>query len=493
MVMRTALEQAGAERGLLILPDGGAQRIAAVAMTGGEAPRVQLRDMPASSSVLPESVLYHVLRTKESVILDDAAADATFAADPYIREHRTRSMLCMPLMNRAKLIGALYLENNLITRAFAPARISVLRLLASQAATSLENTRLYRDLAERESRIRRLVDANIVGILVWGANGDVLEANDAFLRMVGYERKDLISGRVRWTDLTPPEWRESTELALAQMAVTGQLPPMEKEYIRKDGSRVPVMVARAAFDASGKEGVAFVIDLTERKEAEHRLRESYEMLRELTSRRETAREEERKHLAREMHDELGQYLTALRMRASALRIQFGSEHPMLFDGTRALVALVDETMQVLRGVITSLRPPALDTGIVAALEWLAAEFNRNGRTTCRLRVQDESIVMSEDRAIVLFRLVQEALTNVARHAAATEVIITLERTADAFVLEVRDDGQGFDARAIRKTSFGLVGMEERVLMLGGRIDVVSSPGAGTAIKVNLPDRQATPE
>ena len=128
---------------------------------------------------------------------------------------------------------------------------------------------------------------------------------------------------------------------------------------------------------------------------------------------------------------------------------------------------------------------------MAALEWLAAEFDRNGRTVCRLRVQDENIVMSEDHAIVLFRLVQEALTNVARHAAASEVIITLERTPVACVLEVRDDGQGFNAQVIRKTSFGLAGMEERVLMLGGQIEVLSAPGAGTSIKVSLPDRQAS--
>ncbi|TKC80249.1 PAS domain S-box protein [Trinickia terrae] len=492
MVMRTAIEQAGAERGLLILPDGGTQRIAAEATTSGGTPRVALRDMPASASALPESVLYHVLRTKESVILDDAASEPAFAADPYIREHQTRSILCLPLMNQAKLTGALYLENNLITRAFAPARIAVLRLVASQAATSLENTRLYRDLAEREARIRRLVDANIVGIIVWRADGAILEANDAFLRIVGYEREDLFSGRIRWMDLTPPEWRESTELALAQMANIGYMPPAEKSYIRKDGSRVPVMVGRAAFDASGKEGVAFVIDLTERKEAEQRLRESYEMLRELTSRRETAREEERKHIAREMHDELGQYLTALRMRASAIRMQFGDDRPDLVGQTQTLVALVDETMQVVRGVITSLRPPALDTGIVAALEWLAAEFNRSGRTVCRLRLQDEHIVVSEDRAIVLFRVVQEALTNVARHAAAGQVIIALARTPDACLLEVRDDGRGFDPLAARKKSFGLAGMRERVRMLGGQIEIVSAPGNGTAIKVSLPDRRATP-
>ncbi|WP_240702380.1 AAA family ATPase [Trinickia terrae] len=485
-LMVIASENAGAERGLLILPHGTEQRIEAEATVEGRNVVVALPQRRASSAALPVSVLHYVTSTRESVILDDASVGNRFAADPYIRQRRVRSMLCLPLLKQAKLIGVLYLENNLAPSVFVPARIAVLKLLASQAAIALENARLYQELAGREARIRRLVDANIIGIMVWKANGGILEANDAFLRIVGYEREDLVSGRIRWTDLTPPEWRERTELASVEVSKVGYVPPEEKAYLRKDGSRVPIMIGRVAFETGGDEGVAFVIDLTDRKEAEQRLRESYEMLRELTSRRETAREEERKHIARELHDQLGQYLTALRMRASALRMRFGNEHPALLEDTRALIGVVDETIQVTRGVITSLRPPALDTGIVAALEWLANEFNRHGGTVCRLRVRDENIGMSEERAIVLFRLVQEALTNVARHAVATEVIITLEWTPDACMLEVRDDGQGFDAQAIRRTSFGLAGMEERVMMLGGRIEVVSSPGKGTAIKVNLP-------
>ena len=122
---------------------------------------------------------------------------------------QARSILCLPLVNQAKLIGVLYLENNLAPRVFTPARIAVLKLLASQAAISLENTRLYRDLEEREAKIRRLVDANIIGIFIWELEGRIIEANDAFLHMVGYDREDLVSGRLRWTDLTPPEWRDA--------------------------------------------------------------------------------------------------------------------------------------------------------------------------------------------------------------------------------------------------------------------------------------------
>src|SRR5262249_14774699 len=151
-----------------------------------------------------------------------AAADSAFAADPYIREHRARSILCLPLMYQARLTGALYLENNLTARVFSPARIAVLKLVASQAAVSLENARLYRDVAQRESKIRRLVDANVIGIIFWKDEGDIVEANDAFLRMVGYERKDLVSGRVRWRDLTPPELLRQSESALAEARRTGR-------------------------------------------------------------------------------------------------------------------------------------------------------------------------------------------------------------------------------------------------------------------------------
>ena len=166
---------------------------------------------------MPETIVRYVLQTQESVILDDAAILNPFSADPYIRQRKARSVLCLPLSNQAKLIGVLYLENNLAPRVFAPARISVLKLLASQAAISLENTRLYRDLGEREAKIRRLADANIIGICMWELEGRILEANDAFLSMVGYDRDDLAAGRVRWTDLTPPEWQERDDRAVVDV------------------------------------------------------------------------------------------------------------------------------------------------------------------------------------------------------------------------------------------------------------------------------------
>ena len=281
-LMRTAIEQAGAERGVLILTRAAEPRIEAEAMTDGDAVIVHMRGKTVNPSVLPTSVLHYVLRTREGVILDDAATQPEFAADLYFGEHRARSILCLPLITQAKLIGALYLENSLAPRVFAPARLAVLKLLASQAAISLENARLYSDLAEREAKIRRLVDANIIGIFLWEAEGQIIEANDAFLRMVGHNREDLVAGRLRWTELTPPEWRRRHEqFWTPEIRMTGSLQPYEKEYFRKDGSRVPALVGAASFGESGNQGVSFVLDLSERRRAEAEARESERRYREM--------------------------------------------------------------------------------------------------------------------------------------------------------------------------------------------------------------------
>ncbi|HTG62908.1 MAG TPA: PAS domain S-box protein, partial [Terriglobia bacterium] len=137
----------------------------------------------------------------------------------------------------------------------------------------------YRDVADREGKIRRLVDANIIGIIIADREGRILEANDAFLRLVGYDREDLVSGHVRWTELSPPEWRERDMLTLAELNSTGIAQPFEKEYVRKDGSRVPVLIGAALFKEGGDKGLAFVLDLTERKRVEEALSQAQRLSR----------------------------------------------------------------------------------------------------------------------------------------------------------------------------------------------------------------------
>jgi PAS domain S-box-containing protein len=273
-LLRIAVEHAGAERGLLILLSGDEPRIVAEATTGASQVEVTLRQMSASSAKLPESVLHYVIRTRESVILDDSVAQNPFSVDEHICQKHARSILCLPLVKQSRLIGVLYFENSLASHVFTPARISVLELLASQAAISLENARLYNDLQEREARIRRLVESNIIGIMIWDSQGRIIDANQAFLGMLGYSREDLILGRLRWRDLTPAEWRDADERAIAELKAAGTVQPREKEYFRKDGSRVQVLLGSTTFGDRQDEGVAFVLDLTERKLVEQALRDA---------------------------------------------------------------------------------------------------------------------------------------------------------------------------------------------------------------------------
>lgn len=273
-IMRLALEHAGAERGLLILPQGEGHRIEAEARTSDAAVTVDLRPARVTAAALSPSALRYVLRTRESVLLYDASADASYSDDEYIRRHSARSLLCMPLLKQARLVGVLYLENNLATGVFTPARMALLRLIASEAALSLENARLYRDLQEREARVRRLVDSNIIGIAIWHVDGRILEINDAFLSLIGYDREDFESGRVRWIDFVPEEWREHDPRALAQIRSAGTALAHQREYIRKDGARVSVLAGGAIFDGMQDQGVAFVLDLTELKRAEEIARDS---------------------------------------------------------------------------------------------------------------------------------------------------------------------------------------------------------------------------
>jgi PAS domain S-box-containing protein len=355
-LLRIAVEHAGAQRGLLILLPGNEPQISAEATTARGMVEVTLRQTAVLPAELPESVLHYAIRTRESVILDDSLAQNPFSADEYICQKHARSILCVPLVKQAKLIGVLYLENNLAPHVFTPARISVLELLASQAAISLENARLYNDLGEREARIRRLVDSNIIGIMIWDVEGRIIEANQAFLDIVGYAREDLASGRLQWRELTPAEWRDADDQVLAELKATGAVQPREKEYFRKDGSRVPVLVARAIFEWNRDEGVAFVLDLTERKHVEQALRDAQ------TNLAHVVRITTLGELAASISHEVNQPLAAVANAAAACRRWLDRGTPNL-DEARSAVDWITKEANRANDVIQRVRALANKTSI----------------------------------------------------------------------------------------------------------------------------------
>ncbi len=225
---------------------------------------------------------------------------------------------------------------------------------------------------------------------------------------------------------------------------------------------------------------------------------SRQQLRELAAYRDMVREVERKRIAREVHDELGQQLTALRMRLSLLGRQ-ADNGPTMAAQLADMRQLLDRMVGVVRHVASNLRPATLDLGIAPALEWLAEDFEQHSGIRCRFRLVTsddraaDTLALDDTRATALFRIAQEALTNVARHAKATEAGISLKATEDGISLQVSDNGFGFDPAGVNaRRSLGLLGMRERMLILHGALQIQSAPGQGTTVAVELPHASHAP-
>lgn len=231
-----------------------------------------------------------------------------------------------------------------------------------------------------------------------------------------------------------------------------------------------------------------VSDITARKEAEEQLRISREQLRSLSAHLESVREEERGNVAREIHDELGQTLTALRIDLSWLTKRLPKEAELLLGKTRSMYELVDMAIEIVRRISAELRPAVLDDlGISAAIEWQAGEFEKLTEIKCESSSSPEDIVLDRDRSTAIFRILQETLTNVARHANATNVKVNLKEEAGRIVLRVRDNGKGIEKKQIADPSaFGLIGMRERARFLGGEVKISGTPGKGTTVAVSIP-------
>ncbi|WP_371232825.1 transporter substrate-binding domain-containing protein [Pseudomonas sp. QE6] len=230
-----------------------------------------------------------------------------------------------------------------------------------------------------------------------------------------------------------------------------------------------------------------VWDITENKQIELELGESRAQLRELSAHLESVREEEKARIAREVHDELGQVLTVLKLETSMCELAYAELDGGLRERLDNMKRLIAQLFQLVRDVATALRPPILDAGIGSAVEWQARRFEARTQIPCLVQVPENPPALSDAKAIGLFRILQEALTNVMRHAQAHTVELQLSVEGDELCLRIEDDGVGFDPGATRQgVSFGLVGMRERVLMFGGTLQIDSQPGEGTTLWIRVP-------
>ncbi|HUW36333.1 MAG TPA: PAS domain-containing protein [Rhodocyclaceae bacterium] len=344
-------------------------------------------------------------------------------------------------------------------------------------------------LGETTARFQETQRIAHLGSWEWEVSSGTVFWSDESYRIFGLSPGSVEPSYQLFLDLVHPDDRDKVK-AHAQHSRENCAPySVEYRILRADGE-VRHLLSQAEL-ITGRQGriermVGTNLDITERKRDELALLNSRQQLRAMAAHHEGLLEEERKHIAREVHDELGQLLTALKMDISLLRLRFGGD-PALQRKAEDMRLLVDRTLDVVRHVASNLRPAALDHGIVPAIEWLAEDFSHRWEMSCEVAVQGKDIALDDTQATAVFRVVQESLTNVARHAQASGVVITLSGDDSGLQLRVQDNGLGFDPAVVRRAhGFGLLGMRERVLALGGSLKIDSASGKGTGVVIDLP-------
>jgi predicted ATPase/signal transduction histidine kinase/GAF domain-containing protein len=513
-LMRAAIEHAGAGRGLLIRPQGDQFLIQAEAATAGDAVTVYLRDASANAAALPESVVRYVMRTRHDVILDDASADNPFSADPYILDHRVRSILCLPLINQTNLTGILYLENNLAARVFTPSRITVLKVLASQAAISLENSRLYRNLEDRERAVRRseafLAEAQALSQTgSWGwntATGDLFWSRETY-RIFEF-RSDVAPTLPMIVDVVHPDDRARF---VHEVEMFGRdRTDFEHEYRLKlqDGSiKYVYAVGRAAVRGfPNLDFIGAIMDVTDRKRAEDALLKAQAELADVT--RLTTMGELAASIAHEINQPLAAVVTNAQTCASLLSAQSppwgevkGAVSDIAEAGKRASDVIARIRLLLSKGVA---EPSALSVNeVIGDVIALTRDTTRSKRITLETRLTLDVPPVLADR-VQLQQVLVNLITNAADAMAEINDrprTVTISSSCDdgrQVEVAVADAGVGIDPRhrdrifdAFFTTKgdgmgMGLAICRGIVEAFGGRLWATSNPDCGTTFRFALP-------
>ena len=344
-------------------------------------------------------------------------------------------------------------------------------------------------LRRSEEFFRSVIENALDGIVVLTTDGTVSYASPSTERVLGYTQEEQIGAN--WFKFTSPdEILAKTEMFKDLIQSPGATVRAESYIKRKDGSLIIVEATGRPIVNNGKlEGILVNWrDITERKRMEEELRSSREQLRNLSTHLQSVREEERTLVAREIHDELGQTLTALKMDLSWLSKRLSAEQEPLLKKTRAMLELTDTAIHTVKTISAELRPGILDDlGLEDAIEWLTEEFQNRAGVECEFISSPGAIVLDQGRTTAIFRILQEALTNIARHAGATKVNVSLQQKADSLLLKVKDNGTGIAKEQISSpTSFGLIGMQERARSWGGEVGIRGVRSKGTTVIASIP-------
>ena len=398
------------------------------------------------------------------------------------------------------------------------------KLIGNRIAGLLQSEIQQTELAHAAKRFSSLIEANPFGMVIGDFHGRLDYINSSFLDTLGYTAAQVAAGEVRWDQLTPPEFAEADARAIHQLRASGRCDVYEKVYQAKSGRRIPILIGAATIEHSGSEPeiAAFITDLTALKMAEEALRKSHDglekkvtertaaleaevaerrraefSLRELTGRLLRTQDEERRHMARELHDHAGQTLSVLGMNLSALQ-KVAGDNPRVVSLAAQSRQLAEDLSREIRTLSYLLHPPLLDeSGLASALRWYVEGFSERSNIKVDLRLPEDLGRLPRELELVIFRVVQEGLTNVHRHSGSSHAAIHLTRANGSVQFEIRDAGKGIPLDKQRemtaaKSGVGIRGMEERVRQFRGTFEIRSGE-SGTQVVVVLPVEAITTE
>lgn len=357
--------------------------------------------------------------------------------------------------------------------------------------TQLRHEALAQALQRSDERVRQMIQSVRDAIVTVDASGRVVLFNTAASRMFEISAQDVVDHDIEhWLSHSghPPAGDNLRNYLSEALHSSSGLALLGTIELGSGNDRLRVEVSLSTSTIKGELLVTLVFrDLSERQRAEQELLEKNQQLEALSASLENVRESERRRIARELHDELGQLLTSIRMEVGWLGGRMPADQQIRVEKTAAIKRLIDQTIASVRRISSELRPLVLDDlGFSPAARWYLDQYAARTGLSIELDVPDEDVQPEANVATALFRILQESLTNIARHAQAGKIRICLEDEGDAWLLSIRDDGIGFARESGRSEGFGLIGMRERARNLGGQLSITSAPGAGTTIEARIP-------
>ena len=339
------------------------------------------------------------------------------------------------------------------------------------------------------SEVDQVFETAADGMRIVDKDFRVLRANDTFAKLVGLPKSEIIGKKCH--DVFWGEMCDSPGCPLTRILDGEEGVEYDSDKVRRDGTSVPCIVSATPYERPDGTIIGIVEDfkdISQRKQAERDLHASGERLRELTAHLQSIREEERSRIAREIHDELGQVLTALSLDVHWLQKRMPEELDELEKKTRSMADLIATTVNSVSRICSELRPAILDdVGLSAAIEWQAGEFTSRTGIVCNIQTEPRQIKLSEELSVAIFRIFQETLTNIVRHAQASEVDVQLRLTPHEFSMRVSDNGVGIEADEPHKfNSFGLLGVKERVRGFNGELTFCTGDKGGACLDVVIP-------